>query len=136
MVDPTVLCPNCHTAWPEGASVCPHCGYVPSPALAFWPPPPSKFQGIPQPPPGPKLVTGKVWGDVTFGLSLSFLSNFLYCIGFLVMPILYFTLKPKYPAFARGIGFGTLAGLIVLVVGVIISIAVLLGALATCKFPS
>lgn len=82
------------------------------------------------------MVTGKTWGDVTLGLTLSFLSNFLFCAGFVVMPILYFTLKPKYPPFARGIGFGTLAGLITLVVGVIALVVGLLGALATCNSPS
>jgi hypothetical protein len=114
MADPTALCPNCHVAWPEGASVCPHCGYVRS-APSVWPPPPSQLIGVPHsPPPGPKLVTGKVWGDLTLGIGISFASNFFYCLGLLVMPILYFMLRANYPVFARGIGFGFVAGLVLL----------------------
>ena len=109
-------CPNCGAHWPPGAGVCPNCGYV-RPA---WPPPPAG-RVTPSLPPVSKLVTGKDWGDLTLGVSLSFLSNFLACIGFVLMPILYFTLKPKYPVFARGLGYGTLAGLVLI-----------LGAFAVC----
>ena len=109
---PTFPCPNCKMSWPLGAGVCPHCGYLRS-SIPAWPPPPTSIVPLPAPP-GPKLVTGAAWGDLTLGIGLSFASNFLYCLGFLVMPILYFTLKPNYPVFARGIGHGTLAGLVLL----------------------
>ena len=111
---PPVPCPNCGTPWPSGATVCPNCGFI-RPAVPAWPPPPvgvAAPYGVP--PPVPKLVTGKAWGDITLGIGLSFLSNFLACTGFLVMPILYFTLRPNYPTFARGLGYGTLAGLVLL----------------------
>lgn len=116
---PIPSCPNCGAAWPPDATVCPNCGYI-GPRAPAWPPPPTGVVA-PPPPPAPKLVTGKVWGDLTLGLGLSFVSNFLFCAGFVVMPILYFTLKPNYPVFTRGIGYGTLAGLVVL-----------LGAVAVC----
>ena len=130
----TAPCPNCGTLWSSGASVCPHCGYMYSP-LAAWPPSITGVTPILLPD-AAQTVTGKAWGDVTLGLALSLLSILLACIGLIVMPILYFTLKAKYPYFARGLGFGTLAGLIVMVVGVIALAAGLLGALSTCKFPS
>lgn len=109
---PPLPCPNCGTDWPQDATVCPHCGYI-RPLAPAWPPPPAGLVA-PPPPPVPRLVTGKVWGDMTLGIGLSFVSNFLACAGFVVMPILYFTLKPNYPVFARGIGYGTLAGLVLL----------------------
>ena len=112
---PTPTCPNCGASWPSGAAVCPNCGHV----LPAWPPPPAGF--VAAPPPAPRLVTGKVWGDLALGGGLSFLSGFLALLGFVVMPVLYFTLKPKYPVFARGIGYGLLAALVVV-----------LGAFALC----
>ena len=120
MPEPTSLCPNCRAAWPGGVTVCPNCGYV-RPAPPAWPPPPSNLFVQPPAPPVPKLVTGKVWGDLTLGIGLSFASNFLACVGLVVMPILYFTLKPNYPVFARGIGYGIVAGL-----------ALILGAVVWC----
>jgi hypothetical protein len=116
---PPVPCPNCGLPWPPDATVCPNCGFIRS-STASWPPPPSGF--VPTPlPPVPRLVTGKAWGDVTLGLGISVLSNFLGGLGFLVMPILYFVLRPNFPVLARGIGFGILAG-----------IALALGALVWC----
>ena len=124
MAQNALTCPNCGTAWPPGAAACPHCGYLQPPPA--WPPPPSGFVA-PPPPPAPRLVTGKPWGDVTLGLGLSFASNFLACAGFVVMPILYFTLKPTYPLFTRGIGYGTLAGLVLLLGAVVWCFAGLAG---------
>ena len=109
-------CPNCGAPWPPGAGVCPNCGFV-RPA---WPPPAGRVAPAP---PVPRLITGKAWGDLTLGIGLSFLSNFLAGAGFLLMPVLYFTLKRNYPVFARGIGYGILAGL-----------ALLLGAFAFCLY--
>jgi len=118
---PTLPCPNCGTAWPPDVNVCPHCGYI-RPLAPAWPPPPTSI-GVAALPPSltPKLVTGKAWGDVTLGIGLSFVSNFLGGVGLVVMPILYFTLRAQYPTFARGIGYGLLAGL-----------ALVLGALVWC----
>lgn len=118
---PTLPCPNCGTAWPPGAAVCPHCGYI-RPGVPAWPPPPMGVVAPPTPP-APKLVTGKAWGDMTLGIGLSFVSNFLGGAGFIVMPILYFTLRAQYPIFSRGIGYGFLAGLVLL-----------LGAIGVCLY--
>ena len=109
---PTFSCPNCGTAWPPDVNVCPNCGYI-RPGVPAWPPPPTGLAAMP-PPTLPRLVTGKAWGDMTLGIGISFLSNAVVCLGLLVMPILYFTLRPNYPVFARGIGFGILAGLVLL----------------------
>jgi len=68
---------------------------------------------MPPQPPLPTLLTGAAWGDMTLGIGISFVSNF-FCLGFIVMPILYFTLKMKYPIFSRGIGYGFLAGVVLL----------------------
>ena len=118
---PILPCPNCGTSWPPEATVCPDCGYI-RPSIPAWPPPPTGPGAVASPPPpAPRLVTGKAWGDVTLGIGLSLVSYFLACAGFLVMPILYLTLKPKYPVFARGIGYGLLVGM-----------ALLLGAFVWC----
>lgn len=117
MANPLSSCPNCEAPWLPGAAACPNCGYLQA-SVPAWPPPPTGFVA-PPPPLEPQLVTGKAWGDVTLGLGISFLSNFLYCLGFIVMPILYFTLKPKYPLFTRGIGYGTLVGLVLLLGAVV-----------------
>lgn len=121
-------CPNCGTAWPPNAPVCPHCGWTPPPPPdspppvppAPWPPPMAGYSP-PSPPPVPKMVTGAAWGDMTLGISLSFLSCFLGGLGFVLMPILYFSLREQYPVLMRGIGYGFLAGA-----------ALLLGAIAWC----
>ncbi len=78
---------------------------------------------MPPPPPARRLVTGAAWGDVTLGLAMSFVSNFLYCLGLLVMPILYFSFRVQYPHFARGIGYGFLG-----------CVALLLGMLLWCSY--
>jgi len=105
-------CPNCGTEWPTGAEACPHCGYRRS-DLASWPPTPEGFITPPLPP-EPRLVTGKAWGDMTLGVGITFASFIPYCLGMLVMPILYFTLRRNYPYFGRGIGYGLLVGFVVL----------------------
>ena len=109
---PSVPCPNCAMPWPGNALVCPNCGYI-GPAVPAWPPPIAGME-IPFAPPAPMLVTGKVWGDMTLGIVISFLSSNFAGIGYIVMPILYFTLRAKYPVFARGIGFGLLPGLVLI----------------------
>ena len=122
MAEPLSHCPNCGTAWPEGADVCPHCGYLRQAAPA-WPPPPTNFGATPPAPPPPRLLTGAVWGDLTLGIGITVVSCCLYCLGFLVMPILWAVFQPKYPLFTRGIGYGLLGGA-----------ALLLGACALCFY--
>lgn len=111
---PPFPCPNCGTPTPPDVTVCPHCGYL-RPAAPTWPPPPGGVGAMaPPPPPVPKLVTGKAWGDLTLGIGISIASDFFYGLGLIVMPFLYFMLKPNYPALARGIGYGFLASLVLL----------------------
>lgn len=113
-------CPNCGTAWPPGAAACPHCGW--QPPGASWPPAPTSGFVQPPPPPAPgRLLTGRAWVDMTLGVLATLLSSLVGGLGLVVMPILYFVLRPNFPVFARGIGYG------LLVVG-----ALILGAIAWC----
>jgi len=118
-------CPNCGTEWPTGIEVCPDCGYV-RPGALSWPPAPIgrvETQLPPMSPQMPRLVTGKVWGDVMLGVGITLASYVVYCLGLIVMPILYFSLRPQHPAFARGIGYGLLGGIVIA-----------LGALGVCFY--
>lgn len=112
-------CPNCGTPWPNGAAVCPHCGW--QQPNAAWPPAPVGGFVQPPPPPMPRLVTGRAWADLTAGIFTTLMTSFIGGLGIVVMPVLYFIIKPNYPVFARGIGYGIL--------GVF---ALMLGALAWC----
>ncbi len=118
-------CPNCGTEWTGEATVCPNCGYI-RPSEASWPPAPTGLGQQPLPPRMPlvpKLVTGKVWGDITLGIAITLASLVTYCVGLIAMPILYFSLRAQYPVFARSIGYGLLGGVVVL-----------LGALGVCLY--
>ena len=152
---PLPLCPNCGTPWPPGtAAVCPNCGCV----RPVWPPPPAGFVApryVGKPAAGPlaagPLVTGAVGGDVTLGLSISiaiclvslslmtgygslFRGNLGWGLGLLAPPVLYFVLRPRYPAVARGLGWGVLTGCILLPFAVIAVLAALaLGILSLCS---
>lgn len=109
-------CPNCGQPWPENAPACPNCGLL---RPAVWPPPPG---GSAAPSPVPlRLVTGKAAGDIALGVFLSLLSFALAGLGVVLMPILYFVFQPRFPVFARGLGFGWLTGM-----------ALILGAFAVC----
>ena len=118
-------CPNCRTEWSGEVTVCPNCGYV-RPSEMSWPPAPTGQGQVPLPPRMPfvpKLVTGKVWGDISLGISITLASFVVYCLGLIVMPILYFSLRAQYPVFARGIGYGLLGGALIA-----------LGALGVCLY--
>ena len=111
-------CPNCGQPWPENAPACPNCGFL-RPTGSSWPPAP-QGAAVPSPVP-PRLVTGKAAGDIVLGLFLSLLSFALAGLGVILMPVLYFVFQPRFPVFARGIGFGWLTGM-----------ALILGAVAVC----
>ncbi len=102
-------CPNCGTVWPEGATTCLHCGYL-RPVTPAWPPPPTGWEPPPLRP--PRLLTGAAWGDLTLGIGMTVVTCLLYCLGFLVMPIVWAVLQPKYPIFTRGISYGLLIGVV------------------------
>lgn len=144
---PLPLCPNCGTASPPGAAVCPHCGYarlrVPS-----WPPPPAGLV-VPAPPPVGPLLTGRVRGDVALGIGISLAiylltavltfgfvpgvpDSPLYGLGVFVPPALYFAVRRPYPTLARGLGRGILFLLGLLLLGVALVVLVALGILAVC----
>jgi len=93
---PNPPCRNCGQPYDQSRPVCPNCG-----ASAF----------VPMP---GRLLTGGAIGDRILGFTIGFFSWFLYGIGAFVCIILYFVLKPNYPSFARGIGFGLLTVLVIL----------------------
>ena len=146
---PPPVCPGCGTPNPPGARVCPHCGAARLAAHA-WPPAPVGFVP-PAPPPDSGLVTGSERGDVLLGLwasaalsyaALALSSGFLsllpagrgWLLGLLVTPALYLTLRPRFRALARGLGFGVLTGCVVLPVLAVFALVVLgLGVLSLCS---
>ena len=65
---------------------------------------------------------GYVYNSQVLGFGIG-LSSFAVGIGIVLMPILYFVLRRPYPVLARGLGFGWLTGM-----------ALVLGALALCIF--
>ena len=122
-MESTRPCPNCGSQVGVGTTVCPNCGAVlpPPSAQPAWPPPPGGF-----PPPQTfalKLVTGSTAGDVILGIVLSFVTCFIGGLGLIASPILYFVLRPTHPMFARGLGYGFLTALVLL-----------LGAFALCFY--
>ena len=115
---PSPPCPNCGMPWPPEAPVCPNCGYV-RPEIPSWPPSPGGQPGLSATLP-PKLATGNATGDIMLGIGVG-LASFAVGIGILAAPVLYFVLRGSYPVLARGLGFGWLAGVVLL-----------LGAFAIC----
>src|SRR5690242_4345028 len=101
-------CPNCGQPVEGDARVCPHCGAGLTPPLPV-------LQG---PPPRPQvsLLTGAAWLDVVVGLLAVFGSLLLMGIGVVIPFVLYFILRPRYPVFARGMGYG-LGAIAVLILG-------------------
>lgn len=71
----------------------------------------------------PHLLTKSAAGDVALGVVITLASLFVGGLGILVMPILYFALRPSAPLFARGIGYG-----------VLVMLALLLGAFGLCLY--
>lgn len=145
---PISPCPNCGTAWPPGAAVCPHCGHARL-RVPVWPPPPAGLVAPAPPPVGP-LLTGRVRGDLALGVSVSLAVYLLtavlafgfvpsapgtplYGLGFFVPPALYFAVRPFYPTLARGLGRGILLLLGLLLLGVVLVAVVALGILIVCS---
>lgn len=122
-MESTQRCPNCDKPASATATLCPQCGAtLPRiPASSVWPPPPST--GLPPAVSEKKLVTASESGDVVLGIGLTILICILGGIGFIVAPVAYFLARPSVPFFARGIGYGFLAGA-----------AVVLGAFALCFY--
>jgi len=98
-------CPNCRRPVAADRNVCPNCG---ANLPAVWPPPPSGQPGAPAPP-AERLITGRVWGDVTLGLVIAAVSLLCFGLGLLLTPILWAALKPRRPTLARGLGWGAVA---------------------------
>ena len=99
-------CPNCRQPWLENALACPNCGFL---RPAVWPPAPTGQPEI-RPRSPSNLITRSVTGDILLGLGVSVVSFIILGIGILLIPILYLTLRRQYPVFARGMGFGWIAG--------------------------
>ncbi len=132
-------CPNCGQPVAEGKAVCPNCG---ASVPAIWPPPPA---GAPPPAPPVRFLTGRRGSDITLGiiigvvspLAWGYASSLLLSLGFyLHLPFglfggyaafavaalgLYLWTRPRYPVFARSLGWTFLA-----------EITLVLGAVALC----
>lgn len=85
------------------------------------PPPPPEITNAPLVP--ETLMTGRAWLDMTLGILTVVLSCLLPLLGALIALVVYFSIRTKYPVYARGILYG-LAALAVL----------LLGAFTVCLF--
>lgn len=121
-MDSPLLCPNCHSPVGAGVPLCPNCGAsMPLPPTPGQAPLPGAF-GMPTPP-ATRLLTGNAAFDFILGVLATLASVFVAGLGILVMPILYFVLRPTVPVFARGVGYS------LIFVGVL-----LLGAFAFCLF--
>ena len=93
---PNPPCRNCGQPYDHSNRVCPNCGmqsYVPETG---------------------KLLTGNASGDAVVGFIVGFFSWFLYGFGAIAATVLYAVLRPSYPRFARGIGFGLLTVIVIM----------------------
>jgi hypothetical protein len=108
-------CDNCGEPVNDDQRICPRCGREQPPPLPVLEGKALSGQEI------GRLLTGVAWLDIVLGIVAVFGSLFLYGIGLLAAPILYFVLRPRYPIFARGLGYGMLA-----------FAAILLGLVAWC----
>ena len=126
-------CPHCGQPVAPEKTVCPHCGTA---MPTVWPPPP---EGITPPPVPPvRLLTGRRGGDIALGIIAAVFSTVVFLYVPLVVPMLgglrlpfglffvaalgvYFWTRPRYPIFARSLGWTYLA-----------EIALALGAVALC----
>ena len=117
------LCPNCGTELAVDAAACPHCNAT---ADGIWPPPP-----LNAPPASPlvRLFSGTRWGDIGWGIAIGIVfplawillsmallagvSDSLYVnyisgnfvLYFVAASALYRAALPRYPVFARSLGF-------------------------------
>ena len=96
-------CDNCKRQIAYDGAVCPECGYA------------NPYAGGRRPSGAPD------WVLTLLGFLAVIVSPAFFGVGLFVMILLYFILKPNYPAFARGIGWGLLT-----------FVALLLGACAIC----
>ena len=113
-------CANCGEPVDAEQRICPHCGREQPPPLPLL-----EGKRLPGEPMG-RLLTGMAWLDILLGIIAAFGSLFLWGIGLLAAPILYFVLRPSYPIFARGIGYGML-GFVVILLGLLALCLVALG---------
>jgi hypothetical protein len=93
---PNPPCRNCGQPFDHSRPVCPNCGmqaFVPEPG---------------------RLLTGSATGDRILGFIAGFFSWFLWGFGVIAGLILYAVLRPNYPKFARGVGFGILTVLVIM----------------------
>ena len=146
MSDLISLCPTCGAAWPPELRFCPLCGTMRLPAK-IWPPPVAALLAPPPLMPAGQLLTGNAAGDVVLGLGICFAPwpvwiglNSLFgsslhgSILLLVPPVLFFTLRPRYPVVSRGLGYGLLLSLILTPILLVLgAILLVLGILSLCK---
>jgi hypothetical protein len=94
--------------------MCPHCGAD----LTVWPPATGEQpQEI-----GPRLKTGSVNGDIFTGIFDCGFSCLLCGIGYVGIPLHYYTVRHRFPIYARSLGW---TYIVFLMLG--------LGAFASCR---
>lgn len=91
-------CSNCGQQLPGPGGACPYCGRFHAAAPT-------------------ERSTGAAWGLGILGFLLALASTFTG-IGPVVLMIVYFAIKDKQPEFARGIGYGLMT-LVVLLLGAV-----------------
>lgn len=112
---PPRICRNCGATIINGGTTCGNCGtFVGAP---IWPPPAPYEEHVD----APKRLTSSAELDVVVGFLIGTLSYLVFCIGAVLALALWTGQKVKRPDFARGIGYGLLTGL-----------AVILGLFAIC----
>jgi len=84
--------------------MCPHCGTELRGDV--WPPP---IPGQPEGPPPVRFKTGRARGDIVYAIAVT-AGFFVVCgIGIVVVPLLYFDERRKYPVYARAMGWSYIA---------------------------
>ena len=122
------------------------------PPAKIWPPPIAALIALPPALPVSRLLTGNAAGDVIVGIGTCFAPwpawialNYVFgsslygSVLLLVPPVLFFVLRPRYPAVSRGLGYGLLLSLILTPILLVLgAILLVLGFLSLCKpnYPS
>ena len=110
-----LACPRCGAQLSALAPYCPNCG-TPIAHTGAWPPPPAEQGPVP-----PVKYSGggeQVGGFMAGCLATLFLGP-VYGLGLVLSGVVYLLTRRKSPVFARWVGFGTAAGL-ALILGLLV----------------
>ena len=107
-----MTCGNCGATLPDGAKICPNCGWAvpPDPVLVGEPVPPGR-------------MTTRQKVEYGLGVLFGFVSPVVVLVGYLIFIVVYFINRSKKTPFNRGLG-----------VGLILATLALAGAFAVCLY--